>query len=65
MPSEQVLLDYHSVHHDELTEGNTYQLFDGSINVFHHPTTALIAEVQRRMHEISGVALEPEVRLWE
>ncbi|MEY8459617.1 UDP-N-acetylmuramate dehydrogenase [Eggerthellaceae bacterium 24-137] len=26
---------------------------------------ALIAEVQRRVHETSGVALEPEVRLWE
>lgn len=25
---------------------------------------ALIAEVQRRVHEASGVALEPEVRLW-
>ena len=26
---------------------------------------ALIAEVQRRVHEASGVQLEPEVRLWE
>lgn len=26
---------------------------------------ALIAEVQRRVHEVSGVTLEPEVRLWE
>ena len=33
-----------------------------------HPTAAdvlaLIAEVQRRVHEASGVTLEPEVRLW-
>ena len=26
---------------------------------------ALMAEVQRRVHEVSGVTLEPEVRLWE
>ncbi|MCI9207281.1 MAG: hypothetical protein HFJ68_01830 [Adlercreutzia caecimuris] len=35
------------------------------MNVFHHPTTALIAEVQRRVREASGVTLEPEVRLWQ
>ena len=26
---------------------------------------ALIAEVQRRVHETTGVQLEPEVRLWQ